>query len=102
MSATTWYNPRSSALNPDRVQRRKSQRRPVNLPGLVMAERGGALVCPCTMVDVSEGGARLKVEHPAKIPELFMLVLSRGARTHRSCQVRWRSATEIGVQFIRN
>jgi hypothetical protein len=102
MSATTWFNPRSSGLNPDRVQRRKSQRRPVSLSGLVMAERGGPLLCQCTMVDVSEGGARLKVEHPTQIPDLFTLVLSRGARTSRRCQVRWRSATEVGVQFIRD
>jgi PilZ domain len=99
MSAATWSTPRSSSLNPNRGQRRKSPRRTVHLTALIMAERGGPLLCQCTMIDVSEGGARLKLEDPAKIPEFFRLVLSRGARIHRSCQVRWRSETEIGVQF---
>jgi hypothetical protein len=71
----------------------------VQLCALIMAERGSGMLCQCTMIDVSEGGARLAVEQPSQIPEFFTLVLSRGARTHRRCQVRWRSATEIGVQF---
>ena len=102
MSAVNWYNSQNSLVGFDRGQRRKSPRRPVNLAALIMDRRAGLMLRDCTMVDVSEGGARLKVEGAGSIPEYFTLVLSHGARTHRNCQVRWRSETELGVQFIRD
>jgi len=98
MRPATWY--RSTSDVSDRLVRRKSPRVAVNIPGLLMAE-DKSLLGRCTMLDVSEGGARLQAERTAELPATLILVLSKGARTVRYCAVRWRSDTEIGVEFLK-
>src|SRR6266705_2532978 len=98
MRSATWY--RSSSDVSGRLLRRKSPRVAVNIPALLMAE-DKSLLGRCTMLDVSDGGARLQVERPAELPATLILVLSKGARTIRHCAVRWRSDTEIGVEFLK-
>jgi hypothetical protein len=49
------------------------------------------------LLDLSEGGVRLKVRHPENLPEQFMLKL--GERLHRWSRIAWRSTEEIGVEF---
>jgi PilZ domain-containing protein len=100
--SVAWYNSRVLARDADWVQRRKNERRPVNLMAVILAEGDGTAICQCTMADISQGGTKLIVEQPSLIPESFVLVLSRGARIHRKCKVRWRSEIAIGVEFIRN
>ena len=100
--SVAWYNSRAFSRSADWVQRRKSERRRVNLMAVILAEGDGTKICQCTMADVSQGGTRLMVEQPSLIPESFVLVLAHGARIHRKCKVRWRSETAIGVQFIRD
>src|SRR5215212_4780845 len=98
--SVAWYNSRVSSRSPDWVQRRKSARRRVNLKAAIFSEDGAALICPCTLADVSQGGTKLMVERPSTVPETFVLMLSSGARLHRKCKIQWRSETAIGVQFI--
>lgn len=52
----------------------------------------------CQLADVSATGARLIAEDAAALPERFVLQLSD--KLQRWCRVRWRSATEAGVEFI--
>ena len=99
--SVTWYKSRAPSRSPDWVQRRRSERRPVNLKVAIL-EENGAMMCHCKMADVSEGGAKLMVDEPSAIPECFVLVLSYGARTRRKCKVRWRSGSSIGVEFLRD
>lgn len=95
--SVAWYNSRSRGA--DWQQRRKTARRQVNLVGAILAEPGGAVICQCTIADVSEGGAKLIMGEPSSVPDSFVLVLSRGARTQRKCTVRWRTADAVGAQF---
>jgi c-di-GMP-binding flagellar brake protein YcgR len=97
-----WYNSRSPSRAADWVQRRKSARRQINIVAAILPENGGPMIAQCTMADISAGGARLIVEDAATIPDTFLLVLSRAARTHRKCSVRWRAATAIGVEFAQS
>ncbi len=55
----------------------------------------------CEVMDISQGGARLRplMCLPKMLPEKFTLLLSACGRVRRSCYVVWRSATELGVQF---
>jgi len=49
--------------------------------------------------DLSEGGAKLKVENAQSVPERFQLLIELDGLTAK-CQVMWRSpANEIGVKF---
>lgn len=53
----------------------------------------------CIISDISDTGARLSVEHPEALPEIFHLLLSNRGGVHRRCRVMWRSKSQIGVCF---
>jgi hypothetical protein len=55
----------------------------------------------CEVLDISEGGARLRplTGSPKTLPEKFILMLSKCGKVRRNCRVIWRSAAELGVQF---
>ncbi len=55
----------------------------------------------CEVLDISEGGARLRplMGSPKMLPEKFILLLSTCGKVRRNCRVIWRSAAELGVQF---
>lgn len=55
----------------------------------------------CEVLDISEGGARLRplTGSPKTLPEKFILMLSTCGKVRRDCRVIWRSAAELGVQF---
>jgi len=54
----------------------------------------------CSVTDVSQSGARLKVEKPDELPEKFFLVLTTTGKTRRLCRVIWRSKKDLGVKFV--
>jgi hypothetical protein len=59
-----------------------------------------AAALPCGLSDVSEGGARLKIDGASAIPEEIRLLLSEKS-VGRPCHVVWRSETEVGLRFDR-
>jgi hypothetical protein len=53
------------------------------------------------MLDISSGGARLKLKGDAAIPELFILLLSKlDGSLKRHCVVAWRKEKQVGVRFL--
>ena len=71
-------------------------------------ERMGALDCgdgsasmACEILDISQGGARLRplLCAPELLPDNFTLLLSSCGRVRRACRVAWRSKSDLGVQF---
>jgi hypothetical protein len=61
----------------------------------------GSASAACEIVDISEGGARLRplMLAPDTVPDTFTLLLSSCGRVRRPCRVAWRSRSELGVQF---
>jgi hypothetical protein len=61
----------------------------------------GSASATCEILDISDGGARLRplMCAPKMLPERFTLVLSACGKVRRSCSVMWRSEAELGVQF---
>ena len=54
----------------------------------------------CVLADISDTGARLEVEKPDDVPELFTLLLSGQANSaRRRCRVKWRTEDQVGVEF---
>lgn len=53
----------------------------------------------CTIIDISEGGAKLKTVEAASLPGRLRLYLSPAAQTFRDCVIRWRTDDRIGLQF---
>jgi methyl-accepting chemotaxis protein len=54
---------------------------------------------PCTVLDLSQGGAKLRVSFGALIPARFELAIpSRGERYR--CRLVWRTLDALGVEFL--
>jgi PilZ domain-containing protein len=81
-------------------ERRKSRRRAVQQPAILVGE-DGVILGKCLLLDVSESGAKLKRSAQiATLPAHFILVLSRDGQLRRYCQVAWQSGATIGVRFV--
>ena len=78
-------------------ERRISVRRRVFKGGKITFV-GHAAAIDCFIRDISDTGARLKVESSIGIPDTFDLQLEYGVI--RSCETVWRQATQIGVRFV--
>lgn len=78
---------------------RKNFSHPVNL-----LHPDGKPICGCTMRDISETGARLKIgsqlePDESQLPPKFILAISKSGNVFRRCEVVWRRNDEIGVRF---
>lgn len=61
---------------------------------------GAAPPRSCTVTDVSQSGARIKIERPDELPEKFVLLLTTSGKARRHCRVIWRSKKDAGVKFV--
>jgi hypothetical protein len=55
---------------------------------------------PCTVLDMHDEGARLRIEDAGRVPSHFNLTFSRTTRAGRRCEVRWRRGHAVGVTFV--
>ena len=53
----------------------------------------------CTVIDISEGGARLRVEDPQFVKPKFQLKSDR-VSPGRACKVAWKKGDVIGIKFV--
>jgi hypothetical protein len=83
-----------------RTDARGSQRALVRRCGWYVKAVGQQLR-ECTVWDESENGARLVVEAPETIPDLFHIYMTLDFSSRRRCRVIWRSKTQVGVEFLR-
>lgn len=81
------------------IERRRSIREHVEFPAWIDIG-GGLQPRSCTVFDVSEGGARITVSSPAKLPKEFWLVVTKDRSRRRQCQMVWRSDTQVGVRYL--
>jgi hypothetical protein len=61
----------------------------------------GAQLRECTVWDESQTGARLVVEAPETIPDVFHIYMTLDFSSRRRCRVVWRSKSQVGVEFLR-
>lgn len=54
----------------------------------------------CLLADVSETGARIKLDAPSMMPSQFMLLLAGAGNARRRCGVVWASGRQLGVRFL--
>lgn len=86
---------RRSSINDRRSGRRQDLRYAARIESLT----DGAEM-PCTLLDVSQTGARLLARDPERVPDEFLLRLAVGRQALRHCAVVWRDGSTIGVRFI--
>jgi hypothetical protein len=53
----------------------------------------------CTVIDISESGARLRVEDPQFVMPQFQLKFARTS-PGRPCKVTWNKGDVIGIKFV--
>jgi hypothetical protein len=88
----------SALVKPDQHDARLSPRRRVLKAGVV-ATNNRHLTASCTVRDISETGARLRVDSSLSVPDTFELIIEIDG-LEANCQVVWRSANEVGAKFI--
>jgi hypothetical protein len=80
------------------VERRKHIRLATALPALIIVHDTGML-CPCTVVDLSFGGGRLRLDQGVDVPDDFELLFTKIGDVRRTCRVAWRKDNFLGVEF---
>jgi hypothetical protein len=78
------------------TENRRFVRRNIDLT--VQIEMVDGSTVSCDLLDLSQGGVRLKASRPENLPEQFTLKLSNNL--NRWARIVWRSAEEIGVEFL--
>jgi hypothetical protein len=82
----------------DPAQQRSRAKRQRTLIGAKVVFNDLMSVYDCTIRDLSDSGARVKLNAPVQIPPSFMLRFSDGRI--RRCKVRRRNALELGIEFL--
>lgn len=82
------------------LEQRRARRPRVLLTGKVV--HGAAwLTVDCTIRDLTEDGARLRLSGPAALSAPLVLIEVGSGRAHE-CEVTWRRLPEVGVKFLRS
>jgi hypothetical protein len=87
---------------PARKDRRFNRRAFDHIGALDLGDGSASMFCE--VLDISEGGARLRLLMctPDLLPNYFTLLLSSSGRVRRRCRVAWRQSDELGVQFTKD
>jgi hypothetical protein len=86
-------------LKQPETESRKDSRTTVRRIGW-LARAKGEQIRECTVWDESSSGARLIVDAPDEIPEIFYLYPTLDFMSRRRCRVVWRSDRQIGIEFL--
>jgi hypothetical protein len=81
------------------IERRRSIREHVEFPAWIDIG-DGSQPRSCTVLDVSEDGARIMVSSPAELPKEFWLLLTKDRSRRRHCRRAWRSDNQVGVRYL--
>ena len=81
------------------IEQRRSIREHVDFPAWIDIS-DGSQPRSCTVLDVSEDGARIMASSPAELPKEFWLVLSKDRTRRRHCRIVWRSNTQAGLTYL--
>lgn len=78
-------------------EHRNEQRHRTLKPALIVFNDGRSTI-ECTVRNLSESGAQLKVESLIGIPDEFVLKLKEGAPAR--AKVAWKRGTTVGIRFL--
>src|SRR5262249_25485453 len=74
-------------------------RKSVQQPGWLILE-GNFAARPCTVLDLSDAGAKIRSNESTPVHSKLRLAFSRDVRTGRACEVVWQRGKTFGVKFI--
>jgi methyl-accepting chemotaxis protein len=82
----------------NRAELRKKPRQPFHYTARILTDEN-APPLRCSIVDISESGARLALERDGELPESFTLLLTANRGPRRRCRIVWRTGLTLGVEF---
>lgn len=83
---------------PGHDERRREVRRRLGIPGIAYVP-SRRLRFACTVVDLSQRGARVHCDEADSLPDGFVLYINGAEAISRVCDVVRRSGTSLGVTF---
>jgi PilZ domain len=86
-------------LRPMQIERRRSPRTAVDYPAFIDAGDGSPMLHGIVW-DISDRGAKLIVSSLTDLPDTFKMLLVSEPSVRYECQVVWRSAGQIGIEFL--
>lgn len=89
---------KSIGLDGEVFEERRREIRRRAFKGATLTFNGGYGAFECVVRNISEGGARLTFGEASAVPARFDLAISGDGRS-MAAVVRWRSLTDIGVEF---
>lgn len=90
---------KSIGLDGEVFEERRRETRRRALKGATLTFNGGYGAFECVVRNISEVGARLTFGEASAVPSRFDLAMSGDVRS-RAAVVRWRSLTDVGVEFV--
>jgi hypothetical protein len=81
-------------------QKKRETRKSVQQAGWIVLE-GGFAARPCTVLDLSDSGAKIQTGDPASVHSKLKLSFSRDGRKGQACEVVWRRGQTMGLKFCR-
>ena len=81
-----------------KIEKRRCHRARRFKGGRIVVGRGNATI-DCIIRDMTETGARLRIDSQLGVPKLFDLV-AVSANHEFKCEIAWRCGFDIGVRFI--
>ncbi|HYB08382.1 MAG TPA: hypothetical protein VEJ16_01780 [Alphaproteobacteria bacterium] len=86
-----------SVVQEQKTDERRREKRERTLRHGKIIYSGNSCMMDCLVLDLTEGGARIKPADIMICPEEFVLKIQYSAL--RNCEVVWRKNTELGVRF---
>ena len=80
--------------------RKRETRKSVQHAAWIVLE-GGFAARPCTVLDLSDNGAKIRTDDPRSVNSKLKLSFSRDGRKGQSCEVAWRRGQTMGLKFCR-
>lgn len=77
---------------------RRESRKDVGRRAWLDIGRGRPLLA-CTLIDISQSGAKLAIDDAAHVPQTFRLLLTRDGPANFSCRIVWRNTDTLGISF---
>lgn len=79
-------------------KKKRETRKSLQRPAWVVLD-GSFASRPCTVLDMSDTGAKLHVDDLEPAHTKLRLAFSRDVRSGRACEVAWRRGKTLGVKF---
>jgi hypothetical protein len=89
---------RGGIVMADQKDNRRASRRRI-LKGAIIAYNDRRSTLQCSVRDISETGARLRVDGSINAPDTFVLIIELDG-TEADCQVVWRKPPDLAVVFV--